>query len=184
MVGVITKHCFSIAGVSDEVGVDDSGIRTFTFDLFFDRMFTNADIIVPWVAAVSHTLFATAILALKFTSIALPFISIVAGLYLYYRCVTGTDSWEENFERMCTIRETETKEEKQQRIYETYHVKKGKALPHDLVAHGELLFCAFAGFFCHRCRRSREPRQNFFSFGFQVWHFLPSSCLIGGIWRK
>ena len=125
---MITATVFDTAGAMNVV-LMDSGIRTFTFDLFFDRMFTNADIIVPWVAAVSHTLFATAILALKFTSIALPFISIVAGLYLYYRCVTGTDSWEENFERMCTIRETETKEEKQQRIYETYHVEKEKALP-------------------------------------------------------
>ena len=148
MVGVITATVFDTAGAMNVV-LMDSGIRTFTFDLFFDRMFTNADIIVPWVAAVSHTLFATAILALKFTSIAFPFISIVAGLYLYYRCVTGTDSWEENFERMCTIRETETKEEKQQRIYETYHVEKEKALPPiDLVSRGAFILCAFAwGFF-------------------------------------
>ena len=84
MVGVITATVFDTAGAMNVV-LMDSGIRTFTFDLFFDRMFTNADIIVPWFAAVSHTLFATAILALKFTSIAFPFISIVAGLYLYYR---------------------------------------------------------------------------------------------------
>ena len=110
MVGVITATVFDTAGAMNVV-LMDSGIRTFTFDLFFDRMFTNADIIVPWVAAVSHTLFATAILALKFTSIAFPFISIVAGLYLYYRYVTGTDPWEENFERMCTIRETDKRRE-------------------------------------------------------------------------
>ena len=94
----------------------DSGIRTFTFDLFFEECLRTQILSFRTKKAVSHTLFATAILALKFTSIALPFISIVAGLYLYYRCVTGTDSWEENFERMCTIRETETKEEKQQRL--------------------------------------------------------------------
>ena len=50
---------------------------------------------------------------------------------------------------MCTIRETETKEEKQQRIYETYHVEKEKALPPiDLVSRGAFILCAFAwGFF-------------------------------------
>ena len=49
MVGVITATVFDTAGAMNVV-LMDSGIRTFTFDLFFDRMFTNADIIVPWVA--------------------------------------------------------------------------------------------------------------------------------------
>ena len=160
IVGMITASVFDTAGAMDVVlMILEKGRGPLI--CFFERMFTNADIIVPWVATVCYAVFVKAKTALTFVLIALPVGSIVAGLYSYYQYINGNDPWEENFERLRTIRETETPEEKKQRLLdETFHVKgEEERLPpiRDITIAGSFHFVRpRVRVFCHRCRRSRE----------------------------
>ena len=150
IVGAVTASVFDTSDAMSVV-LMDSGERTWTLDLFFERMFYNADIIVPWVATVSYAVFVTVKSALKFVFIAFPVASIIVGIYTYYRYISGDDSWEENFQRLKTIRETETPKEKQQRIYDTYYQEKeGEELTpvSDVISRGAFILCTLAcGFF-------------------------------------
>jgi uncharacterized membrane protein YedE/YeeE len=151
IVGMITASVFDTAGAMDVV-LMIPGKRTWDLELFFEKMFYNADIIEPWVATVCYAVFVKAKTALTFVLIALPVGSIVAGLYAYYQYINGNDPREENFERLRTIRETETPEEKKQRLLdETFHVKNEEEMPppvRDIISRGAFILCALAcGFF-------------------------------------
>ncbi|CAL6346271.1 unnamed protein product [Bathycoccus prasinos] len=150
IVGMITASVFDTAGAMD-VMLMIPGKRTWDLELFFEKMFYNADIIEPWVATVCYAVFVKAKTALTFVLIALPVGSIVAGLYAYYQYINGNDPWEENFERLRTIRETETPEEKKRLLDETFHVKNEEERPppvRDIISRGAFILCALAcGFF-------------------------------------
>lgn len=151
IVGMITASVFDTAGAVDVV-LMIPGKRTWDLELFFERMFYNADVIAPWVATVCDAVFVKAKTAMKFVLIAFPVGLIVAGLYTYYQYINGTDPWEETFERVRTIRETETPEEKKQRLLdETFHVKEEEErLPpvSNIISRGAFILCALAcGFF-------------------------------------
>ena len=144
IVGMITASVFDTAGAMD-VMLMIPGKRTWDLELFFEKMFYNADIIEPWVATVCYAVFVKAKTALTFVLIALPVGSIVAGLYAYYQYINGNDPWEENFERLRTIRETETPEEKNNAFWTkrfTLRTKKKGHLPYVISYRGELSFCA------------------------------------------
>ena len=71
IVGMITASVFDTAGAMDVV-LMIPGKRTWTLELFFERMFYNADVIEPWVATVCYAVFVKAKTALTFVLIALP----------------------------------------------------------------------------------------------------------------